>query len=191
MRNFIPAVLLATLWGSAARAEQIPNQVPPPTFASRLVAAARSQTTVVTRYDPAYIKIPYPNGDVPLGTGVCTDVIIRAYRELGIDLQAEIHHSGVGSGDTNIDHRRVEVQRKFFAARGKSIPVTAMPQDYKPGDIVTFHLPPGGPSNTHVAIVSDRVSTDGTPLVIHNRGLGVREENWLFAAKITGHYNFE
>ncbi|MEQ1697450.1 MAG: DUF1287 domain-containing protein [Hyphomicrobiaceae bacterium] len=159
-------------------------------FADRLVTAARDQGKSFALYTPAYVKIPYPGGDVPASTGVCTDVIVRAYRALGIDLQVEIHKSGVGTGDTNIDHRRVEVQRKFFARKGKSLPVSMNPKDYKPGDIVTFHLAHGWFSNTHVAIVSDKLTSDGIPLVIHNRGLGVQEENWLFAEKITGHFQY-
>ena len=130
-------------------------------------------------------------GDVPSWTGVCTDVLVRAYRVLGIDLQEQIYKSGVGSGDANIDHRRVEVQRKFFARKGKTLPVTADGKDYAPGDIVTFHMPNGWYSKTHVAIVSDRVSSTGTPLIIHNRGWSVQEEDWLFATKITGHYRYE
>lgn len=194
----LPALALAaaTLVAPTARA-----QVAPPAAAAthpaastsqaiRLVEAARAQTATFALYTPAYVKIPYPGGDVPASTGVCTDVVIRAYRALGIDLQVEIHKSGVGSGDTNIDHRRVEVQRKFFSNKGKALPVTKDAKDYKPGDIVTFHLPNGWFSKTHVAIVSDKLSANGTPLIIHNRGLGVQEEDWLFAEKITGHYEY-
>ena len=176
---------------ASARATQTPpapaaNQ----SFADRLVTAARDQGKSFALYTPAYVKIPYPGGDVPASTGVCTDVVVRAYRALGIDLQVEIHKSGIGSGDTNIDHRRVDVQRKFFSQKGRSLPVSANPKDYKPGDIVTFHLAHGWFSNTHVAIVSDKLTSDGIPLVIHNRGLGVQEENWLFAEKITGHFQY-
>ena len=160
------------------------------TFPYRLVAAARAQTATFALYTPAYVKIPYPDGDVPAHTGVCTDVIVRAYRALGIDLQAEIHNAGVGSGDTSIDHRRVEVQRKFFALKGMILPVSQNAKDYAPGDIVSFFLPPGGASRTHVAIVSDKVSATGAPLIIHNRGQGVQEEDWLFTWKITGHYRY-
>lgn len=182
----------------AAHAGAQPATAPPPAtaapastpFATRLVAAARAQTATFALYTPAYVKIPYPGGDVPASTGVCTDVVVRAYRALGVDLQVEIHKSGVGSGDTNIDHRRVEVQRKFFSMKGKPLPVTKDAKDYKPGDIVTFHLPNGWYSKTHVAIVSDKLSPAGIPLIIHNRGLGVQEEDWLFTEKITGHYEF-
>ncbi len=192
-RSTALGILLAlTFFASPpARATQT---LPPPaaaqSFADRLVTAARDQGKSFALYTPAYVKIPYPGGDVPASTGVCTDVVVRAYRALGIDLQVEIQKAGVGSGDTNIDHRRVEVQRKFFSKKGKSLPVSNNPKDYKPGDIVTFHLAHGWFSNTHVAIVSDKLTSDGIPLVIHNRGLGVQEENWLFAEKITGHFQY-
>jgi len=174
----------------APMASPAPNPPAAPSQAIRLVEAARAQTATFALYTPAYVKIPYPGGDVPASTGVCTDVVVRAYRALGIDLQVEIAKSGVGSGDTNIDHRRVEVQRKFFSMKGKALPVTKNAKDYKPGNIVTFHLPNGWFSKTHVAIVSDRLSSNGTPLIIHNRGLGVQEEDWLFSEKITGHYEY-
>jgi uncharacterized protein len=194
MRSLGAALAIAmVLWGSAvpSSAAQTPATAPATqSFADRLVTAARDQGKSFALYTPAYVKIPYPGGDVPASTGVCTDVIVRAYRALGFDLQVEIHKSGVGSGDTNIDHRRVEVQRKFFSTKGKSLSVSTNPKDYKPGDIVTFHLAHGWFSNTHVAIVSDKVTSDGIPLVIHNRGLGVQEENWLFAEKITGHFQY-
>lgn len=192
-RSTALGILLALTFFASATARA--TQAPPPTaaaqsFADRLVTAARDQGKSFALYTPAYVKIPYPGGDVPASTGVCTDVVVRAYRALGIDLQVEIQKAGVGSGDTNIDHRRVEVQRKFFSKKGKSLPVSNNPKDYKPGDIVTFHLAHGWFSNTHVAIVSDKLTSDGIPLVIHNRGLGVQEENWLFAEKITGHFQY-
>jgi uncharacterized protein YijF (DUF1287 family) len=159
-------------------------------FGGSLVWAARWQTWIPVLYDPSYRQLPYPNGDVPWYIGVCTDVIVRAYRWFGIDLQAAVQRSGVGTGDPNIDHRRVEVLRRFFARVGQSLPVTDNPGDYKPGDIVSYYVPSGRHSTTHIAIVSDRKATGGTPLVIHNRGFGVQEENQLFAEKITGHYRY-
>lgn len=160
-------------------------------FALRLVEAARQQRAVPALYDPSYRKIPYPNGDVPWYIGVCTDVVVRAYRSLGIDLQELVHTSKVGSGDSNIDHRRVPVLMRFFARRGQSLPISSDPKDYRPGDIVTYYMPDGTFSKTHIAIVSDRQNWNGVPLVIHNRGYGVQEEDWLFAEKIIGHYRFE
>lgn len=170
--------------------ESRPATAAEPGFGERLVAAARKQTWLPVIYNPAYVKIPYPNGDVPWYYGVCTDVVVRAYRALDIDLQVLVKKSGAGTGDTNIDHRRVPVLKSFFAMAGRSLAVTQEPADYAAGDIVTFHLPDGRYSKTHIAIVSDRKSSSGTPLVIHNRGWGVSEEDWLFSSKITGHYRF-
>ncbi len=160
-------------------------------FGERLVTAARDQTGFLVIYDPTYRKLDYPMGDVPWYYGVCTDVVVRAYRQLGIDLQVLIYQSGVGSGDKNIDHRRVNVMRKFFARKGRSLPISKDPKDYKPGDLVSYYVPEGTFSKTHIAIVSDRMGLSGAPQIIHNRGLGVLEEDWLFASKITGHYRFE
>jgi uncharacterized protein YijF (DUF1287 family) len=129
-------------------------------------------------------------GDVPRYFGVCTDVVVRAYRAFGIDLQVLVHRAGVGSGDTNIDHRRVEVLRRFFASAGTRLPITDNPADYQPGDIVTYSLPNGWLSKTHIAIVAAEKAPTGVPLVIHNRGWGVQAENWLFAEKITGHFRY-
>ncbi len=173
-------------------------QVPPPPgngpvggdFGENLVWAARWQTWIPVIYNPSYAQIPYPNGDVAWYYGVCTDVLVRAYRWLGVDLQVEVKRAGVGSGDTNIDHRRVEVLRKFFARKGQSLPVTDNPADYKPGDIVSYYVPDGHFSKTHIAIVSDHMASGGIPLIIHNRGFGVQEEDRLFAEKITGHYRY-
>jgi uncharacterized protein len=159
-------------------------------FGARLAAAARRQTSHLVFYNPAYQQIPYPMGDVPSYMGVCTDVVVRAYRALGIDLQVQVHKSGVGAGDTNIDHRRVEVLRRFFARAGTSLAITRSAADYKPGDIVTYDLPNGWLSKTHIAIVAAEKTALGVPLVIHNRGWGVQAEDWLFAEKITGHFRY-
>jgi uncharacterized protein YijF (DUF1287 family) len=159
-------------------------------FAKSLAAAARQQVSYLVFYNSSYQKIPYPMGDVPSYFGVCTDVVVRAYRTLGIDLQVQVQKAGVGTGDTNIDHRRVEVLRKFFARAGTSLPITKNPDDYKVGDIVTYHMPNGWLSKTHIAIVAAEKSLAGVPLVIHNRGWGVQAEDWLFAEKITGHFRY-
>ena len=159
-------------------------------FGDELVWAARWQTWIPVIYNPSYAQIPYPNGDVAWYYGVCTDVIVRAYRWMGIDLQVEVKRSGAGSGDTNIDHRRVQVLREFLKRKGQSLPVTDNPDDYLPGDIVSYYVPDGRFSKTHIAIVSDRKASSGAPLIIHNRGFGVQEEDRLFAEKITGHYRY-
>lgn len=166
----------------------VPDKVAAEDFGLALVAAARAQTWIPVLYDPSYRKIDYPMGDVPWYRGVCTDVVVRAYRALGMDLQELVHRSGVGTGDTNIDHRRVDVLRRYLARHGQSLPVSKDPSAFRPGDLVTFHVPNGTFSKTHIAIVSDRKSATGVPLVIHNRGLGVWEEDWLFSERITGHY---
>ncbi|MBU2580748.1 MAG: DUF1287 domain-containing protein [Alphaproteobacteria bacterium] len=160
-------------------------------FARDLVAAAHAQRAVPVIYDPAYRKLEYPMGDVPWYIGVCTDVVVRAYRALGIDLQQLIHESRLGSGDRNIDHRRVVVMKKFFQRYGTKLPVSDKPEDYRPGDLVAYHLPDGTFSKSHIAIVSDSKTLEGVPLVIHNRGYGVREEDWLFGSEITGHYRYQ
>jgi uncharacterized protein len=159
-------------------------------FGASLAAAARRQISHLVFYNPAYMKIGYPMGDVPSYMGVCTDVVVRAYRALGIDLQVLVHKSGAGSGDTNIDHRRVEVLRRFFARAGTSLPITTNPADYKPGDIVTYYMPNGWFSKTHIAIVAAEKTATGVPVVVHNRGWGVQAEDWLFAEKITGHFRY-
>jgi uncharacterized protein len=163
----------------------------PRSFAMDLVAAARQQRAVLAIYDPSYRKLDYPMGDVPWYIGVCTDVVVRAYRQLGIDLQQLVHKSRLGSGDRNIDHRRVRVLKKFFTRKGTRLKVSDNPENYKPGDLVTYYLPKGTFSKTHIAIVSDRKTASGVPLVIHNIGYGVSEEDWLFGSKITGHYRYE
>ncbi len=160
------------------------------TYGESLVRAARWQTWILAIYNSSYRVIPYPGGDVPWYIGVCTDVLVRAYRSLGVDLQVEVQRAGVGSGDTNIDHRRVEVLRRFFARAGQSLPITTHPDDFKPGDVVSYYVPTGHFSKTHIAIVSDRMATGGAPLIIHNRGFGVMEENRLFAETMTGHYRY-
>ena len=163
---------------------------PPSEFARSLAAAARRQVSYFVFYNSSYQKIPYPMGDVPSYFGVCTDVVVRAYRTLGIDLQVQVQKAGVGTGDTNIDHRRVEVLRRFFARAGTSLPITKNPDDYKVGDIVTYYMPNGWLSKTHIAIVGAEKNLAGVPLVIHNRGWGVQAEDWLFAEKITGHFRY-
>lgn len=159
-------------------------------FGLKLANAALARRWTPVIYNPAYVKIAYPGGDVPWYTGVCTDVVVRAYRKLGIDLQVEVHRARVGSGDTNIDHRRVNVLRKFFARKGRSLRVSKDPSAYKPGDIVTMYLPDGTYSKTHIAVVTQYKSAAGVPLIVHNRGYGVQLEDWLFARKITGHYRY-
>jgi len=129
-------------------------------------------------------------GDVPPLFGVCTDVVVRAYRALGLDLQKLVHEAKSGSGDKNIDHRRTEVLRRFFKARGESLPITAFVEDYLPGDIVTYYRPQNRNNRSHIAIVSAMVAPSGRPMIIHNRGWGPQIEDALFVDQITGHYRY-
>ena len=163
-----------------------------------LVKAARAQVGVTLTYDPAYVGLDYPNGDVAIERGVCTDVVIRAMREAhAFDLQRKVHEDMRGAfakyptiwrarrPDRNIDHRRVPNLRRFFERRGWSVGVTRNPADYLPGDIVTCTVAGNRP---HIMIVSDRKTAGGVPLVIHNIGAGTQEEDSLFTYPLTGHF---
>lgn len=166
-----------------------------------LVTAARQQTHVPTIYDGAYQRIDYPMGDVPADRGVCTDVVIRAYRALGIDLQVLVHEDMQGhfsaypqqwdlrGTDPNIDHRRVPNLQTFFERAGAKIATSRSITEYRPGDLVTWRLPGNLP---HIGIVSDRNdAASGHPLVIHNIGAGPVEDDSLYAYPITGHYRYQ
>lgn len=161
---------------------------------------AKKQTTKTRFYDPAYVSLPYPNGDVPIERGVCTDVVIRALRATGVDLQKQVHEDmrqnfraypkkwGAKRTDSNIDHRRVPNLQTYFKRHGKSLPITQNAGDYRPGDIVSWKLPNG---LDHIGIVSDTtVSSQSRYAVIHNIGRGAEQEDILFAWKITGHYRY-
>lgn len=169
-------------------------------FARKLSNAAVQLTNEKVEYDPQYFSIPYPNGDVPAGKGVCTDVIIRAYRKVGIDLQKEVHEDmkanfglypknwGLRSTDKNIDHRRVPNLMKFFSRFGTEKKITTDPADYKPGDIVAWNLTG---AVTHIGIVVDKKSPDGKRhLIVHNIGMGQVMDDVLFAYTIIGHYSY-
>lgn len=165
----------------------------------RLVGSARQQVGVTLSYDPVYRKLDYPGGDVPLSTGVCTDVVIRALRDQGLDLQQAVHEDmrahfsvypknwGLRSTDRNIDHRRVPNLMTWLRRQGMALPITEVAADYRAGDIVTWDL---GRGLTHIGIVSDRQTVSGVPLVLHNIGSGAREEDILLRFKVIGHYRF-
>lgn len=159
-------------------------------FGRLLARAARAQTEELVIYTDKYQQIGFPMGDVPSFYGVCTDVVIRAYRALGIDLQVLVHKARIGTGDPSIDHRRTKTLRRFFARHGVSLPVTDFPEDYKPGDIVTYYRASGRSSQSHIAIVSDVIAPSGRPMIVHNRGWGPQLEDALFASDVTGHYRF-
>jgi uncharacterized protein len=167
----------------------------------RLVAAAVERANHTVRYEPAYVAIPYPGGDVPAETGVCTDEIIRSYRVLGIDLQKEVHEDmranfslyprkwGRRRPDTNIDHRRVPNLQVFFSRKGETLSITSEARDYQPGDLVTWDL---GAGLTHIGIVVDRKAEHARErhMILHNIGAGPKLEDVLFKWKITGHYRY-
>jgi uncharacterized protein len=168
--------------------------------AKKLSAAAVELTQQEVQYDPTYFKISYPDGDVPSNKGVCTDVIIRAYRKLGIDLQKEVHEDmkknfnaypknwGLKKTDTNIDHRRVPNLMMYFARHGRELKKSSQASDYNPGDIVTWDL---GSGVLHIGIVIDQKSRDGIRhMVVHNIGNGQEISDCLFRYTIIGHYQY-
>jgi hypothetical protein len=171
-------------------------------FLEKLSTAAIERTHHAVRYDSQYVRIPYPGGDVPADTGVCSDEVIRAYRALGIDLQKEVHEDMVANftaypsqrrwllahPDSNIDHRRVPNLMVFFGREGTSLPTTTRAEDYEPGELVTWDLGGGVP---HIGIVVNRKSpASGRYMVVHNIGAGPKMEDVLFHWKVTGHYRY-
>jgi len=169
-------------------------------FHARLADSTLTLTQQSVVYDPTYFRIDYPNGDVPANRGVCTDVVIRAYRKVGIDLQRKVHEDmkanfskypkkwGLKSTDRNIDHRRVPNLMTFFGRKGISLPVTTSAKDYIPGDVVCWNL---GGAVTHIGIVVNRKSADGVRyLIVHNIGSGQVLEDCLFNFTIIGHYRY-
>lgn len=209
--RLLPVFLLSAViacqtdWQSAA---QIKPSIEPPKRAAitsdeikKLLESANEQTTLTKTYDPAYVVIPYPNGDVPLEKGVCTDVVIRAFRQAGVDLQKAVHEDmqanfavypkkwNLKSPDPNIDHRRVPNLQTFFTRQGKSVPMTDHAADYQPGDVVAWDL--DGKGLTHIGLVSDIYNEETKRhLIIHNIGGGAAAEDRIFEWKIIGHYRY-
>ncbi len=178
----------------------LPAVAAPAAFPAGLLEAAAAQVGVTVLYDPAYSRIAYPGGDVPLQRGVCTDVVIRAYRGIGVDLQQRVHEDmranwaaypklwGLRGPDRNIDHRRVPNLATFFARHGRSLkPSQSDATVYAPGDIVTWMLPGNLP---HIGLVTAQ-RRNGRPLIVHNIGAGAQIEDMLFDYPITGHYRYE
>jgi len=172
-------------------------------FSERLVVAAIERTKHAVTYDGSYYAIAYPNGDVPDDIGVCTDVVIRSYRALGIDLQKRVHEDmvsafekypsqriwGLTKPDKNIDHRRVPNLQRYFERHGDVLPISTDFKMYKPGEIVTWVLPGNLP---HIGVVTDQFSQDsGRPLIAHNVGRGPELQDMLFSYPITGHYKYQ
>ncbi|MGI5309632.1 DUF1287 domain-containing protein [Rheinheimera sp. WS51] len=181
----------------------LPNLALAQSFSEKLAAAALERTAHQVRYDGRYLRIAYPNGDVPADIGVCTDVVIRSYRALGIDLQQLVHQDmqqsfarypskriwGLTKPDSNIDHRRVPNLQAFFSQHGERLKQSKLGSDYQAGDIVTWMLPGNLP---HIGIVANQLSADKKrPLIVHNIGSGPELSDMLFTYPITGHYRYQ
>ncbi|MEM7014684.1 MAG: DUF1287 domain-containing protein [Verrucomicrobiota bacterium] len=193
---FLPLFL-----GCFALKAQETSEEPALSFYDQLVKAALFRVTQDVRYDPAYVSIEYPGGDVPADTGVCTDVVIRSYRALGLDLQKLVHEDmrsnfskypknwGLSRTDRNIDHRRVPNLQRFFKRMGAELPITDSAENYKPGDVVAWDL--NGRGLTHIGIVVPGPEGQAAgEWIVHNIGAGPRLERHLFEWKIIGHYRF-
>ena len=201
MRIVRGAMAGAALVAVAATVGAQPRSAEPrPAFVRDLIHAAVAQTAGRVTYDGSYRRIGYPGGDVPAHIGVCTDLIVRAYRAVGVDLQVRVHEDmtaafasyphawGLSHPDSNIDHRRVPNLQTYFRRRGAQRPVTDDPGAYLAGDLVTWMLPGNVP---HIGLVTDQRSPDGQrPLVAHNIGRGPQIEDMLFAFPVTGHYRY-
>lgn len=190
------AVLMAVLClgGVKTYAAPLPHQ------AAQVVTGAVEQTGYTRLYDPAYIQLAYPGGDPPPDRGVCSDVVVRAFRRAGVDLQKEVHEDmarhfaaypkqwHLRAPDPNIDHRRVPNLMTYFTRMGKSLPITKRPADYAPGDVVAWDL---GGGLLHIGVVSDSRSVDSPAYeMVHNIGAGARLEDVLFSWTIIGHYRY-
>ena len=193
MKKILFSLFFITVLSLNTKAESV--------FFGRLADSALTLTKQSVVYDPTYYKIPYPNGDVPAGKGVCTDVIIRAYRKLGIDLQKEVHEDmqayfslypkiwGMTHTDKNIDHRRVPNLMTFFSRKGTIKVMSTEPKDYLPGDIVCWNL---GGAVTHIGMVVKTKSRDGKRYkMVHNIGAGQVVDDCLLNYKIIGHYRYQ
>ncbi len=169
-------------------------------FGARLAGAALERTAHTVRYDPSYVALSYPMGDVPPDRGVCADVVVRALRVLGVDLQALVHedmksdfdsypdHWGLARPDSNIDHRRVPNLATFFTRKGARLAPSENPADYLPGDIVVWNLRGEKGFLPHIGVVTGETGPSGRPMVVHNIGNGPKQEDVLFEWRVTGRY---
>ena len=204
-------LVVSTLWAVGCSTTSLPGVAPPterPAISQiespgirKLLESSVDQTRLTRRYTQDYFVIGYPNGDVPIETGACTDVVIRGFRNAGVDLQKDVHEDmkanfsaypkkwGLSKPDTNIDHRRVPNLQTFFTRKGKSLPITQDTENYRPGDVVSWDI--NGQGMTHIGLVSNLWnSRTGRYLIVHNIGAGVNAEDRLFDWKITGHYRY-
>ncbi|MES9844057.1 MAG: DUF1287 domain-containing protein [Candidatus Sedimenticola sp. 6PFRAG5] len=194
-------VFLLVGCGDIGETAIIPRLNEPNGFSLKLSESALERINYKVEYDPSYKKIDYPNGDVNKNTGVCTDVVIRSYRTIGIDIQKDLHEDlaeyfdaypskriwGLNKSDKNIDHRRVPNLKVFFARKGVDLSVTSNPEDYLPGDLVTWSIS-GSP---HIGIVVNRKRKGSARhMIVHNIGNGPELEDMLFRFQITGHYRY-
>ncbi len=190
------AALMVLLCLGAAEA----GAAPLPREAAQVVAGAIEQTKYTRLYDPAYVQLAYPGGDPPPDRGVCSDVVVRAFRRAGVDLQKAVHEDmarhfsaypklwHLSAPDPNIDQRRVPNLMTYFARMGKSLPITKRPEDYAPGDVVAWDL---GNGQLHIGVVSDTRAPDSQDYeIVHNIGAGARLEDVLFSWTIIGHYRY-
>jgi uncharacterized protein len=193
LRRTVCALLLLVVVFAAAA----PAQDRRPGISLDLARAAESQVGVTVSYDPSYVRLAYPGGDVPRDRGVCADVVVRAFRQIGVDLQVQLHEDvkrhfaeyprlwGLRRPDPNIDHRRVPNLMTYFKRQGKALPVSA---PYRPGDVVAWRLSNG---LYHIGVISPRrASGNNHNLVVHNIGQGTRTEDVLHAFEIIGHYRW-
>jgi uncharacterized protein len=194
------AFALVMAVAATALAGQSPARPVAGEFPEKLIQAAVAQTLTPVTYDGSYRRIPYPGGDVPANIGVCTDLIVRAYRALGIDLQVRVHEDmraafasypqlwGLPRADPNIDHRRVPNLQAYFRRKGAQLPISRDADDYLPGDLVTWTLPGNLP---HIGLVTNRRAPSGKRwLIVHNIGRGPELEDMLFDFPISGHYRY-
>lgn len=197
-RRTMIAGVTATGFAGAAQA-MVPPRPLPTSWEAKLIAAAETQIGRTVIYDPAYVRLAYPGGDVPMERGVCCDVVVRAYRAgLNLDLQKLVHEDmarafsaypktwGLRRPDSNIDHRRVLNLETFFRRKGAALPVTSA-MDFRPGDLATLRLPGNLP---HIVVVTGKRAPSGRYLCVHNVGQGTRREDVLTAWELVGRFRY-
>lgn len=200
MKRFYFLLIGLAFFTCSQNQKEVKTITNPKTFEEKLSNAAISIIDESIVYTPDYVSIKYPNGDVPAKTGVCSDVVIRAYRKLGIDLQKEVHEDmkanfskyptkwGLKKTDTNIDHRRVPNLEVFFERKGTKLSISKNASDYKTGEMVTWMI---GGKLPHIGIVTHKKASNGNPMIVHNVGGGQVAEDCLFSWEIVGHYSFK
>ncbi|MFZ4602614.1 MAG: DUF1287 domain-containing protein [Caulobacterales bacterium] len=191
-RDLLSAALAAAL-ATPAKADDLP-------FGLAVAQGAEARTRRPELYDPSYRVIAYPMGDVPDDRGVCADVVIRAFRAAGVDLQVLVHEDmrrafaaypkiwGLKRPDRNIDHRRVPNLEAFLTRRGARLQVSTAPRDYVAGDLVSWRLT--GSNLPHIGVVSTRAAPSGRPLIVHNIGAGSKLEDVVFEWPIVGRFRW-